>query len=52
MVSGTIVDYDAFDAKHDCEALHKAMKGLVSLKITTMCLEVDIFGNLESLNNI
>ncbi|XP_066930431.1 annexin-B12-like [Clytia hemisphaerica] len=28
MVSGTIVDYDAFDAKHDCEALHKAMKGL------------------------
>lgn len=27
MVSGTIVDYEGFDASQDCEVLHKAMKG-------------------------
>jgi hypothetical protein len=27
MVSGTIVDFEGFDANADCEALHKAMKG-------------------------
>jgi len=28
MVSGTIADFEGFDATHDCEVLHKAMKGL------------------------
>lgn len=28
MVSGTISDYEGFDASQDCEVLHKAMKGM------------------------